>query len=63
MGLGYCVTLANDLSESNLQVPCDGLPVIEHERYQYGLCQAGTSVAVNDVGLHSVVYLKSSYQF
>ena len=49
-GLGYCVTLTNDLEEEMPLQPCGGHDIITPDgMFAYGFCQAGVSADVSKV--------------
>jgi len=49
-GLGYCVTLTNNLEEGMPLQPCGGHDMNTPDgMFAYGFCQTGVSAAVNKV--------------
>ncbi len=49
-GPGLCIVMSNELDEDAFLEPCSGKPKADGHG-QYGLCQAGTSLAVSDVSV------------
>ncbi len=48
-GPGLCIVMSNELDEDNFLEPCEGKPKADGHG-QYGLCQAGTSLDLSEVG-------------
>jgi hypothetical protein len=48
-GMGMCISMSNALDLDQFWIPCHGMSTAQGHM-EYGFCQAGTSVAVNQVG-------------